>query len=345
MRIAILGAGAVGRANAAYLLTRGHEVAIWSPSGRSASALRDGPLAVTGEIEGDFRPEIADTAAEAMAGADLVLVALPANGHRMVYGEIALHIAPQQVVVISAQPALGGYALEEQFTAAGKRNAILAWGTTLLRARQVGASGVRINTVRKSVDMAALPANAGTAIELCRTIFGDHFEIRDNLLAISLSNINPQAHLALALTNFTRMERAETWGQSENLTSGVARFLEKLDGERLALARKLGLSVRTMAEHYHRTYGFPVEPLEVMAANIRTEGRGQLGPTTEQSRYVLEDAPFGLASLISLGQAVGVEMELHQAGLSILSALYAKDFRRENDLVGDVPKLIERILA
>ncbi|PXA96194.1 hypothetical protein DMC47_17940 [Nostoc sp. 3335mG] len=229
----------------------------------------------------------------------------------------------------------------DRLSRAGKVNAILAWGTTLLRSRQVGSSGVRINTIRKSLDMAALPTAADDAVALCRLAFGDRFELRPDMLAISLANINPQAHLALALTNFTRMERGETWGQSENLTAGVARLLESLDGERLALAGRLGLSVRSMAEHYHRTYGFPVASLEAMAAEIRTEGAGQLGPTTEQSRYVLEDAPFGLASLIRLGHAAGVEMVLHRAGLAVLSALYGRDFDSENDLLADLPDTLD----
>ena len=168
MRVAILGAGAVGRASAAYLLTRGHEPVIWSPSGKSAAGLRDGALVVEGEISGQFRPAVADTAEEALNGADLIMVALPANGHRMVYEQIARHAAPGQVIVISAQPVLGGFALEERLRAASKSNAVLAWGTTLLRSRQVGASGVRINTIRKSLDMAALPGNAEAAFALCR---------------------------------------------------------------------------------------------------------------------------------------------------------------------------------
>src|SRR5690606_29072838 len=89
MRIAILGAGAIARASAAYLLTRGHTPVIWSPSGKGADGYRDTPLVVEGEIIGQFRPEIAESAADAIAGADLILVALPANGHRLVYDHIA----------------------------------------------------------------------------------------------------------------------------------------------------------------------------------------------------------------------------------------------------------------
>ncbi|HWJ87188.1 MAG TPA: NAD/NADP octopine/nopaline dehydrogenase family protein [Pelagibacterium sp.] len=345
MRIAILGAGAIARASAAYLLTRDHTPVIWSPSGKGADGYRDTPLVVEGEIRGDFRPEIAESAADAIAGADLILVALPANGHRLVYDHIARSATPEQPIVINAQPVLAGYALEARLRDEGKANPILVWGTTLLRCRAVGASGVRVNTIRKSVDMAMSASGTDAAVALCRAAFGDHFEMRPDMLSISLSNINPQAHLALALANFTRMERGEAWGQSENLTSGVARFLEKLDGERLALATKLGLTVRTMAEHYNRTYGFAIAPLETMAIAIRAEGAGQMGPTTEQSRYVLEDAPFGLAPLINLGRAAGVDMPLHHAGLTILSTLYGRDFAEENDLVGDVSGLVGKRLV
>jgi hypothetical protein len=73
MRIAILGAGAVGRASAAYLITRGHEQVIWSPSGKSAAAFRDGQLAVEGEIAGAFRLTITDSAKAAMEGAELIM--------------------------------------------------------------------------------------------------------------------------------------------------------------------------------------------------------------------------------------------------------------------------------
>ena len=65
-----------------------------------------------------------------------------------------------------------------------------------------------------------------------------------------------------------------------------------------------------------------------------------MGPTTEQSRYVLEDAPFGLVTLIRLGEAVGVDMLLHKSGLAILSALYGRDFYSENDLDVDLPNVL-----
>ena len=52
---------------------------------------------------------------------------------------------------------------------------------------------------------------------------------RDGLLAIALSNLNPQNHMGIALGNMTRMERGEVWSQGQNVTPKVGRLLEALD--------------------------------------------------------------------------------------------------------------------
>ena len=54
MRIAILGAGAIAYGAAAYLIKRGHEPILWSPSGERTRELAGGePLVATGALEGE----------------------------------------------------------------------------------------------------------------------------------------------------------------------------------------------------------------------------------------------------------------------------------------------------
>ena len=77
---------------------------------------------------------------------------------------------------------------------------------------------MQVVTVRKKVDVAAVPhAGAEEAVALCTQLFGDRFVPREGLLAIALSNLNPQNHLAIGLMNLTRMERGELWHQGENV--------------------------------------------------------------------------------------------------------------------------------
>jgi opine dehydrogenase len=58
-----------------------------------------------------------------------------------------------------------------------------------------------------------------------------------------------------------------------------------------------------------------------------------MGPTNLNTRYILEDVPFGLLPTIGIARVVGVAMPLHEAGLNIFSALYSRDFRKENDIL------------
>ena len=91
----------------------------------------------------------------------------------------------------------------------------MVWGTTVTTGRRLGPTTVRVANVRAKVDLATLPARdlqAGLAI--CRALFGDRFVARDDMIAIALSNLNPQNHLAIALCNLTRMERGESWLQA-----------------------------------------------------------------------------------------------------------------------------------
>jgi len=103
MKIAILGAGAVGRATAAVLCSRSHEAILWSPSGRSTMAFAAGEaLAATGALSGTFHPTVAAIYESAIAAADVVLLALPCEAHRKILDMIAPLIRPDQIVIISS---------------------------------------------------------------------------------------------------------------------------------------------------------------------------------------------------------------------------------------------------
>jgi len=48
---------------------------------------------------------------------------------------------------------------------------------------------------------------------------------------------------------------------------------------------------------------------------------------------VTEDVPFGLLTTVVLGKIVGAPASVHDAGITVFSALYARDFRAENDIL------------
>jgi opine dehydrogenase len=335
VKVGILGAGAIAFGTAAYVTRAGHTARLWSPSGAGTAALAAGaPLQARGAVEGDYRPEIAADAREAVTGVDAVLVALPAYGHKAVVDAVAPFITADQTLIISSHHAFGALYATRVLAARGVVIPVVAWGTTLVTARRSGAAAVTVSTVRAEIDVATVPATLGErGLNLCRALFGDRFRERDGLLAIALSNVNPENHMALALCNFTRIECGESWEQMFYYTPAVGRLIEALDAERLAIAAAFDVQVRTVVEHLHLSYHVPVDTVSAMMRAIHSAGLGGLGPTSLDTRYVLEDCPFGLALTAQLGQLAGVPAPLHEGGVRFFSTLYGIDFAAQNDLL------------
>lgn len=338
MRVAILGAGSIAYGNAALLASLGHEPVLWSPSGKTGQSIVAGkPLAATGSLDGSFKVTMATNAGDAIAGADAVLLALPANGHRMAMDAAAPHLASGQIVIISSHTSFSGLYIAKKIAERGLDIPVVVWGTTVTAGRRTGDASVNVSTIRSKVDIATIPASAGArGLQVCQELFGDRFVERSDALAISLSNLNPQNHLGIALCNFTRMEHGETWGQNENNTDSVGRLLEALDAERLAIAEAAGYKVRTIREHYNLSFHVEPGPVGEMARQLAARGNGGNGPDSIDTRYVLEDAPFGLHPTVLLGKLTDRPATLHQAGIDVFSALYGRDFASENDLLDDI---------
>ena len=335
MRVGIVGAGSIAFGTACLLEQMGHEATLWSPTGERTRELATGkPLAATGAIVGTFHPKVAANAKALVEGADCLVVALPGYGHKSVFDAIAPHIRAEQAVIISSHSSFGALYLSRETAKRGVVPTIVAWGTTVVTGRQHGQTEVKVNTVRKKVDIATVPnARSAEGLALCEQLFGDRFVDRGSLMAIAVSNLNPQNHMGIALCNLTRMERGETWSQGQNVTPMVGRLLEELDQERLAIAAALGLDVRTIFQHFHLSFHVPVASISDMNQQMHAEGNGGQGPTTAVSRYVLEDVPFGLVATAKIGRLAGKPAALHESGIRIFSALYGRDFVAENELL------------
>ncbi|MFN7040859.1 MAG: NAD/NADP octopine/nopaline dehydrogenase family protein [Acidovorax temperans] len=335
MRVSIVGAGAIAFGMAALLEAAGHEAMLWSPSGQRTQELGGGrTLTATGAISGSFAPHVAPSCAQAMAWAQVVVFALPATGHRFAFDTCVPHVRPGLPLIISSHLSFGALYLNRQLSSRGISAPIIALASTVCTARQRSSNAVHVGTIRSRVDMATLPARSGEAgHQLCTELFGDRFTRRDGLLTVSLGNVNPQNHLAIALLNLTRMEHAQAWNQAENVTPAVGRLIESLDAERLAIAGALGVQVKAVQEHIAQSYQLPQASVAQMNQERYRQGLGVMGPTTADSRYVLEDVPFGLVPTVRLGRAAGVETRLHEAGVALLCAAYGRDFTKENDLL------------
>lgn len=354
LSIGIVGAGAVALGTAAILSEAGYSIPmLWSPSGReppSKSITADFPTPET-RVSLEFEVRWARTVEELVASNQIIILALPANGHKSVMDQMVPWLRGDQTVIISSHASFGALYMTQQiqYSQQMERNdpvpslpLIVAFGTTLCTARRPVATSndlpaVRINTIRQAVDFCTLPLSASNVgLELCQSLFPqiENFQLRQGLLAIALSNLNPQNHLGIALGNISRMEKGEEWYQSQHITPAIGRLLEALDEERLNIAEALELETKTIFEHFSLSFHVPIsESISDMNQQIFQEGRDVLGPNSVDSRYITEDVPFGLVPTIMLGQLVGRPATLHESGVRMISAMHGRDFAAENDLL------------
>jgi opine dehydrogenase len=262
------------------------------------------------------------------------VIAVPGYAHRHVLDAAAPFLRSEQVVVFSSHMSLAALYLAGLLHKRGVTTPIAALGTTVTTGRQTGPDAVNVSSVRARLDVAVLPQSAAArGMEVCRALFGDRFVLRDGVLAIALSNLNAQNHLAIALCNLTRMELGEVWKQNRHITPAVARLIEALDAERLAIAKAFGVEVRTIHEHFHLSFDVPMGPLAEMTHTLAQRSNDVNGPATLESRYVTEDVPFGLVPTLRLAALAGVPVPLHESGVRLMSALYGRDFSAENDIL------------
>ena len=333
MRVLVAGTGPIGRGYGVLLTQQGHEATLMSPRG----TVPPGPLAIEtfGLLEGRATLPVAP-GPEAATAADAVVIAVLGNGLRATVEALAPHLRDDQPVIFSSHASFAALHLSRLAAARGVRPLIVAWATTVTGGPMV-AGRVHVRLLRPEIDVATLPADRrAEGVRLSAALFGERFVPAENLLAIALSNLNPPIHMANTLLNFTRVENGERWENFGGITPAVGRTIEALDRERLALAARFGLRVRSVFEHYRKS--FPDMPaaddVHLLAQAVERQRAGSSpGPTSTRTRFITEDVPFGIAFLVELGQAAGVPMPLHAAGLAWADAAYGHDFRADNDLL------------
>lgn len=337
IRVAILGAGGVGLACAAVLAHKGHAPVLWARHDAAVQAIRAQGVQAQGALEGRFPVLVDSDLATVVEHAAVILLTLPANGRRVLFDRLLPMIRPGQTLIISGDLSLGGSYLHRRLMAAGIEADVAAWSTTAVMGRRLAAHQVQIGGIRPVGPMAVLPVSAqNRALAVCTELFGPGFTAAGPL-AILMGNLNPPVHMANALCNITRIEKAEAWGNYDGITPAVARLIEDLDRERLDLASRCGLTVRSVRQHFHRSFDLPdTLTLAEMAAELHRRRRGAPpGPTSLATRFLTEDLPFGVWPMIRAAQLLGVHLPLHEAGLTLLSSLCGQDFAAANDLIDD----------
>ncbi|OPZ31363.1 MAG: Opine dehydrogenase [Lentisphaerae bacterium ADurb.BinA184] len=334
----VVGAGHGGLAMAGHLGVMGFPVRLYNRTDAHLHAVRwHGGVQLGGEVEGFGPVEVATSSmAEAVAGADVVMVVVPATAHRFIAEQMAPCLHDGQVVVLN--PGRTGGALEFRHVLRAHRceaAAVVGEASTFLYAsRALSRQEARIHRIKNTVRYAALPAYWIPDVLPILTRAFPPFSAGDNVLSTGMENIGAIFHPALTLMNAGWIEA--TQGDFDyyldGITPSVARVLERLDAERVAVAASLGVHAISTREWLYLTYDSPGRDLHEAIQNTAIY-RGIRAPQGIQHRYVTEDVPMSLVPLASIGRMLGVPVPMMELAISLADAMHGADYWKEGRTV------------
>jgi opine dehydrogenase len=337
MRVAVLGAGNGGVASAFDFAQHGHEVALYAPAEFGANVVAvaaAGGISATGDLEG-FAPVrySGHDAAEALAGAELVLLVGPAYSTEPLAATAGPHLADGAAVLICPGSCAGAIAFKRTVgLALDDRRYTVGETSTLPYAVRVTEPGV-VNVFLKlttGVYVAGLP-RSGTdrLLDLIKDVW-PAVEAAESVFQTTLQNGNPVIHPAVTLLNAGLLER--TGGDflfyEEGVTEGVGRLIEAVDKERAAIAAGLGVTILSdpalgVRQGYMRDENY---------STGYSSAPGFLGIGAQcqlDHRYLTEDVGYSLVFLTDLAARLGVPTPVMDAVIAIASVVLARDFAAE----------------
>ncbi|MBU4334981.1 MAG: NAD/NADP octopine/nopaline dehydrogenase family protein [Actinobacteria bacterium] len=321
--VAVLGAGAGGLSALVELQAAGHRVQLWNRSAATlARNVPDGEVRYAGVLgTGTVRPDLVTTELPtALAGADLVLVALPATVHEQVFVDLAAARCARPVVLNPGHPG-GALHARMVFVRAGVPVPPIAELSTLTYVGRVDPDGLVRTTGRASgVRGAALPGGA-SALEGARELFPQVDPVAD-VLFTSLSDVNLVLHPPGAVLGAAWVEA--TGGRftfyREAMTDGVVRVLQALDAERLAVGAAFGHTLLPLGAEMALigTVDATAAAGDIGAAIRQGEANATIvAPDSFGHRYYREDVPFGLVPFLALARVAGVAVPVARSLMTL----------------------------
>ena len=360
-KIAVLGAGNGGCATAADLAVRGFETRLYSRSEKTLAPLvhRGGIELVEGGQETLARPHLITAALEdAVAGADLITMAVPAVAHAFTARALAPLLTGDQIVHLNPGQTGGSLHFVHELRRAGCRVPVRCCETVTLTCicRMAGAARVEVYRRTANLGCAAFPTVHGPEVLPEIAVVFPNVVPAENVLETGLSNINAIMHPAGMVGNAGWIEQhgGEMLFYRQALSPAVARIIEGVDRERLAIVRALGLRPRTFVEIFHAaglTSDAALESDDVYQATQESEpNKTIVAPTTHDHRYVHEDVGYGLVPMAELAALLGIDTPVLDALITLTSEMNRTDYRRTGltlarmGLEGTHPAALQSIL-
>lgn len=329
----VVGAGAGGQGMAGYLVRKGFNVRLWNRPEPSELERWLKPIADAGQLEiigwqpGMVSIDRASTElAETTDGASVVFVITTADAYPSLAREMASVLSAGQMVVLMSGGTGASLEFRAAFVAAGGAPGVLVAEatTTIVNSRPAGPGKVEILGEKRRVEFAALPSSqTARALQLVQ---GLPFVAVSDVLSTGITNYSVAVHALPMVLNAAWLEDrpAGFLYYRQGISPAVARAIERVEAERLALASALGVETTTLQSYLVDSLGAPPGDLYTSVHECGIYATVPAPPALDH-RYLWEDVMTGVVPMVGLGRALNVPVPLMEATLTLASALLGRD--------------------
>ncbi|NMC06575.1 MAG: NAD(P)-binding domain-containing protein [Candidatus Lokiarchaeota archaeon] len=329
-KISVIGAGNGGRAFAAYLSSKGHEVVLFNRTIAKIKHMAEtSRITSEGEISGTFPLKaVTDDYHAAITDACVILIVLPASAHAEVAAKIAPSLQDGQIILLNPGRTWGAIEVKNIIKKArpGLEVYVGETQTLLFTCREIGDSGVKIFKIKDDNPFCFYPEQDNRYVDYLITELFPNMSVVDDIKITSLTNIGAIIHPTAVVLNAGSISRQQKFlFYREGLTPEVVNIIEKVDQERCKIAEKLGMCPEPFLEWAKKVYGVDFSNYYDAFQNI--EPYKEIGsPSSLFSRYITEDVPTGLVPFASMGRYFGIPTPFTDSVILMASSLVGTDF-------------------
>ncbi len=318
---------------AAYFKQKGYEVSLYAREKERVDMFLTNDFHLTGAMQSTVTIDLISTdMAEVIKDAYLIMVTTPSQYHHVVAKEMASCVLPEQIVVLNPGRTFGTYEYAQVLRDNGCADIpVLAEVETFIFTCRCEQPGYPILFGIKSDALVAAhdPDKTPAVVDCLQKVFDSCEILGRTVLETGLQNIGMVFHPIPVLMNLTRIEKKERFlYYKEAISPLVAGILEKLDAERVAVAKALGVPIMSASDWMRDRYGCHGNNLyELIQDNVAYND--VYAPTSIYTRYIFEDVATGCVPVSCIGKKIGVPTPIIDSVIHWASSVYSFDFYKE----------------
>ena len=331
-KVFVCGGGHQGLSMAAHLALNGLEVTLWNRTYDNIKTLVEtNEINCTGVIKGVAKIKKASSNIEEVFS-NFIMVATPSSAHRDIAKKIAPFVNKDTVIVLNPGRTFGAIDFAVALLECGVKELpqIAEMQTIIYTCRRSGANSAMIFALKDDVKIAALGGSDINYIMLrMPKCLRQYLGVVNSVAITSFSNVGMVLHCSPVLMNvgWIETEKVNFKYYYDGISRSVAGFLEKIDAERISIARETGYSIESVADWLKRTYKVNGKNLYECIRNNKAY-REIDAPPSLNSRYLTEDVPNGLVPVEAIGIELNVPTPNITTIINLANAVMECDYRK-----------------